>query len=77
METKIYRGKETPKVNAKWPEKVKDVLKNCWFRDMSKRHSCEQVNEILKSEITEMDGDAAGDLDISNRTGISIGNLQL
>lgn len=77
METKVYKGKDTPKVNAKWPEKVQDVLKNCWLRDISKRNSCEQINAILRAEITKMDGDAAGELDISNRTEISIGNLQI
>jgi serine/threonine protein kinase len=77
MASKVYRGKETPKINSKWSEGLKTLLINCWLRDFSKRQSSMDVVLELKKEIGEIDGDLIGQLDISNRTEKSINNLRL
>lgn len=77
MTTKVYQGKETPKVNPKWSTRVKGLLTNTFLRKFEERYSCETIIRLLKSEIGEFDGDMTGDLDISNRTEMSIRNLSL
>lgn len=72
MTKDVYRGKVTPKMNSKWSPRIKDLLNNLFLRDFSKRYSCEQIMEILRQEIGEMDGDLMGELDVSNRTEASI-----
>ncbi len=77
MKMKVYNGRDTPKLNSKWNDKVQKLLKNCWLRDFSKRKSCESITQTIKDVISAYDGDLVGDLDISNRTEMSIRNMTL
>ena len=77
MESKVYNGKETPKLNTRWSERLRKLFQNCWSRDFEKRHCCERVMDILKEEIAELDGDMMGMLDISNRTEVSLRGLTI
>ena len=77
MNKEVYNGKATPKINKQWTDSLKDLFTNCWSRDFAKRPSCEECIEILREEISELDGDAMGLLDISNRTELSMKNLKI
>ncbi len=77
MNSKVYRGKETPKLNSKWSDNLKNILKNTWLRDFSKRKSCEKIGYDLRVEIGLYNEHQLNDLDISNRTEQSIRNIML
>ncbi len=72
MTKEIYNGKGTPKLNANWSQRMKDLFTNCWARDFGRRHSCEKIMFILKEELSEYEVDAMGELDVSNRTEASL-----
>ena len=77
MGKQVYRGKLTPKVNPKWSSNIKEMISNTWLRDHNKRASCTQIMEVLRGEIGKMDGVAVGQLDISNRSEMSMENLRV
>ena len=77
MASKVYNGKECPKLNSKWNSTIKDLFTNLFLRRFSKRYDCDHIITILRGEIGEIDGDMIGELDISNRTEMSIKNLRI
>jgi serine/threonine protein kinase len=77
MASRVYNGKEYPKLNSKWNSTIKDLFTNLFLRRFSKRYDCDRIIAILRGEIGEIDGDMIGELDISNRTEMSIKNLRI
>lgn len=73
--SRIYKGKEVPKLKSSWSPPLKELMLSCWSREIGKRKDCKEVSEILRDEISGSCADLLGGLDISNRTEMSIRNM--
>lgn len=71
MTQKVYKGKERPKVNKKWPADIKKLLPRCWDRTIANRPHFPEVKETLQSAAQNLLG---GDLllDNTNRSARSV-----
>ena len=71
--TKVYKGKERPKISKTNYDPIKAILPRMWDADIKKRPGMDEVFETLGKAITDMSGDE-GMLDETNRTQRSLEN---
>lgn len=61
MKEKVYNGDKRPLIERSWSASTKLLLRRGWTSDLSNRFSMQNLEEILKREITALrGGDATG-----------------
>lgn len=61
-----------PRLDKKWPLNIRNLLTNCWSRDISKRPGFGEIYRILKNETYESASSENLALDMSCRTARSL-----
>jgi serine/threonine protein kinase len=61
LEDRVYNGDKRPKINDRWPQPIKLLLRRAWTADISARAPMKNLEDVLKKEITALrGGDSTG-----------------
>mmetsp|Transcript_15795 Transcript_15795/g.23114 ORF Transcript_15795/g.23114 Transcript_15795/m.23114 type:complete len:388 (-) Transcript_15795:145-1308(-) len=73
MTEDVYEGDERPTLNPKWSQCLRDLIQDCWTRNIDMRPEGGEAMATLRNELSSLiDSEAAANLDISGRTAYSI-----
>jgi len=57
--TRVVEMGERPRIQGSWPSGVRDLIRNAWDADMSKRPTIQECRKILAREIGDLRGEQA------------------
>ena len=69
FQRKVVHGGVRPKMDSKWPERIKKLIENSWSVTLSDRPGMEVIVDILSAEVAEHSDNGTFEmLDASGRT---------